>query len=286
MRTRLMRGLLACFLLFTLGAGTFARAETPLRIGLTPAILHDRQAPMGELRAYFAARTGRQVELVLRDSYRQIIDLLTQDQLDYAWVSAYPFVYLQQHARLPLLATPLYQGRPFFRAYLIVPVDDQRSQNLFDLKGKLFAFTDPYSHTGYLVPRYELKQKGLEPQTFFAKTFFTGGHKKAVQAVASGLADGGYVDSFVWDTLNAIEPELTGSTRIVTTSVEYGFPPFVASRKVGKREFLAMQQILIGMADDPQGKQLLKALNIDGFVAGDPKWYGDVARMMRAMGDQ
>lgn len=281
-----MQGLLTCLLFIALGAGAVAHAEVPLRIGLTPAILHDRQAPMGELRAYFAARTGRQVELVLRDSYRQIIDLLTQDQLDYAWVSAYPFVYLQQHARLPLLATPLYQGRPFFRAYLIVPADDQRSQNLFDLKGKLFAFTDPYSHTGYLVPRYELKQKGLEPRTFFAKTFFTGGHKKAVQAVASGLADGGYVDSFVWDTLNAIEPELTGSTRIVTTSVEYGFPPFVASRKVGKRDFQAMQQILIGMADDPQGKVLLKALNIDGFVAGNPKWYGEVARMMRAMGDQ
>lgn len=277
---------LATLLLFALLGPASAQTAPPIRIGLTPAILHDRQAPMGELRAYFEARTGRPVELVLRDSYRQIIDLLTQDQLDYAWVSAYPFVYLQQHARLPLLATPLYQGRPFFRAYLIVPADDQRSQSLFDLKGKLFAFADPYSHTGYLVPRYELKQKAYDSHTFFAKTFFTGGHKKVVQAVASGLADGGYVDSFVWDTLATLEPELTGNTRIVAKSVEYGFPPFVASRKIERQEFRSMQRILLEMADDPQGKALLKALNIDGFVVGDPKWYAGVARMMRAMGDQ
>lgn len=255
----------------------------PIRIGLTPAILHDRHTSMNELGSYLESKTGRKVELVLRDSYRQIIDLISQDQLDFAWVSAYPFVYLQQHAHLRLLATPLFHGRPFFRAYLIVPVADAQTQDLLSLKGKFFAFADPYSHTGYLVPRYQLQQAGEDSRTFFAKTFFTGGHKKVVQAVASGLADAGSVDSFVWDTLAIVEPELTAGTRIVAQSGEYGFPPLVAGRKVKAAEFDAMRAVLLGMAADPQGAALLAQLNIDGFVAGDPRWYAEVARMMRVM---
>ena len=119
---------------------------------------------------------GRKVELVLRDSYRKVIDLISQDQIDFAWVSAYPFVYLQQHAHLRLLATPLFHGRPFFRAYLIVPATDTQTSDLLSLKGKFFAYADPYSHTGYLVPRYQLQQAGEAPGSFFARTFFTGGH--------------------------------------------------------------------------------------------------------------
>lgn len=257
-----------------------------IRIGLTPAILHDRHALMNDLRSYFEEKTQRPVELVLRNNYRQIIDLMIQEELDFAWVSAYPFVYLRQHAHLPLLATPLFQGRPYFRGYLIVPSDDRHTQSLLQLQGRIFAFADPYSHTGHLVPRYELHLAGKDAGSFFARTFFTGGHKKVVQAVASGLADGGYVDSFVWDTLAVVEPELTKNTRIVSRSGEYGFPPLVASRRVSAGEFATMRRILLEMSSDPHGAELLKQLNIDGFVAGDPGWYDEVARMMRAMGDQ
>jgi phosphonate transport system substrate-binding protein len=28
-----------------------------------------------------------------------------------------------------------------------------------DLKGAVFAYADPYSNTGYLVPRYEIKRQ-------------------------------------------------------------------------------------------------------------------------------
>lgn len=278
-----MRRYLLCFWLALLCSGIAGAEPPPIRIGLTPAILHDRHAAMNELGAYLQGRTGRKVELVLRDSYRKVIDLISQDQIDFAWVSAYPFVYLQQHAHLRLLATPLFHGRPFFRAYLIVPAADTQTRDLLALKGKFFAYADPYSHTGYLVPRYQLQQAGEDSTNFFAKTFFTGGHKKVVQAVASGLADAGSVDSFVWDTLAIVEPELTAATRIVAQSAEYGFPPLVAGRKVKTADFDAMRAVLLGMAADPQGTLLLGQLNIDGFVAGDPGWYAEVARMMRTM---
>lgn len=257
----------------------------PIRIGLTPAVVHDEYVVMMDLRRYLEQKTGRVVELVPRNSYRQTIDLMKHDQLEFAWVSAYPFVYLSNNFQSRLLAAPVINGSPQFCAYLIVPATDRATSGLLQLEGKFFAFADPYSYTGYVLPRYELRQAGREAGSFFAKTFFTWGHKKVIRAVASGLADGGYVDSFVWDSLAKIEPTLTAQTRIVARSMPYGSPPLVASRKVSEQDFAALRRALLEMAGDPQGAKLLKRLNIDGFVAGDPKAYAEVGRIMKVMGE-
>jgi phosphonate transport system substrate-binding protein len=257
----------------------------PLRIGLTPIIAYDQVALIEDLRKYLESKSGRRVEFARRESYRQAIDLLAQDQLDCAWVSVYPYVYLQYHYNLRLLATPVFRGRPFFRGYLIVPAEDTATGSLLQLGGKVFAFADLYSFTGYLLPRYELHEAGKDAASFFAKTFFTKGHKRVVQAVASGLADGGYVDSYIWDTLAATEPQLTAKTRVVEMSALHGFPPLVASRKMSARDFVDLRRILLEMSSDPEGKRLLGRMSLDGFVAGDPAWYAEAARMMKVMGD-
>lgn len=268
------------------GAGWLAgraRAAKPLRVGLTPAFLHDEHGLMEEWRRYLEGKLGRPVAFVQRDSYRETMDLLRLGALDFAWVCDYPFLYLKDLVRL--LAVPLNQGRPYYRAYLIVGAGDTMRHSMRDLKGTVFAYSDPYSNTGYLSPRYQVRQLGEDPATFFKKTFFTWSHRKAIEAVATGFAQGASIDSFVWDTLARLQPELTAKTRIIAKSPEYGFPPFVAHRAVPAEDFRAMQAVLTGMQNDLTGKLLLDRLNIDGFVPGERRLYDDVVKMMRAFGE-
>lgn len=260
----------------------FAAAKT-IRFGLTPAFVHDEHSLMEEWRIYLQVRLGRPVEFVQRDSYRETMDLLRLGQLDFAWICDYPFLYLKDQVRL--LSVPLNRGRPYYRSYLIVGADDKARNSMKDLKGSVFAYSDPYSNTGYLAPRYQIRELGEDPATFFKKTFFTWSHRKAIEAVATGFAQGAAIDSFVWDTLARGRPELTSQTRIIAESPEYGFPPFVANRTVGAEDFQAMRRTLLGMRDDPTGQRLLDRLNIDGFVVGDKRLYDDVAKMMRAFGE-
>jgi phosphonate transport system substrate-binding protein len=154
-----------------------------------------------------------------------------------------------------------------------------------DLKDAVFAYADPYSNTGYLAPRYRIREMGADPGGFFRQTFFTWSHRKVVDAVAKGFADGGAVDSFVWDTLNKVRPEATRATRIIERSPEYGFPPFAAHRGVSTEDFTRMQRVLLDMPKDPTGRMLLERLNLDGFVVGDRSMYDSVAKMMRAFGE-
>ena len=255
-----------------------------LRIGLTPAFLHDQHGVLAEWRLYMEDRLKQRVDFLQRDSYRETMDLLRAQSLDFAWICDCPYVHLRKQVRL--LAVPIFQGRPYYRAYLIVPAAPPHITDLLQLKGKVFAYADPYSNTGYLAPRYQLLKAGEDPSRFFKRSFFTYSHRKVIEAVADGLAHGGSVDSFVWDSLDKIKSDITRRTWVVSQSPEYGFPPFVAHHAVHRKSFLAMQQMLLSMADDPQGKMLLQRLNLDGFIPGSPKLYDGVADMMREFGEE
>ncbi|HLY96772.1 MAG TPA: PhnD/SsuA/transferrin family substrate-binding protein [Sideroxyarcus sp.] len=256
----------------------------PLRIGLTPVFLDDQAAFLDQWRAFLQVHLKRRIIFVQRGSYREIVDLLRDGKLEFAWLCGYPYVRDRNHFRLA--AVPLYRGEPLYHSYLIVPAGDMQTRSINDLRGKIFAFSDPDSNSGHLYPEYLLAKQGLQPASFFAKGFYTWSHRKVVEAVASGLAQGGAVDGYVWDTLSRTHPELTARTRIVTESPQFGFPPIVASRSVSKRNIAAFQEVLFGMVHDDEGAYLLDRLNINGFVYGDNRLYDSIADMFRFVDKQ
>ncbi len=253
------------------------------RFGMTPAFLHNQHALLEQWRYYMTRNLGIKVEFSQRDSYRETMDLIRLNQLDFAWLCDYPYLNLKHLVRL--LAVPVYRGQPIYYSYLIVHKDNSNINQLIDLKGKLFAYADPYSNSGYLVPRYQIHKLKLDPDNFFSKTFFTWSHKKVIEAVAGRLAHGGAVDSFVWDTLVNVAPELTAQTRIIWKSPGFGFPPIVAQmNNVNDDDFNTMQTLLLEMSNNRKGRQLLTQLNIDGFSIQSPELYDGVSDMMKVLG--
>jgi len=255
--------------------------DAAVRFGLTPVFLDDHAGLLKAWRAYLESRLGRPVQFVQRGTYREISDMLRRDKLDFAWICGYPFVRWRRWLRL--LAVPLYRGQPLYRAYLIVPATDTTTRSILDLRGKVFAFSDPDSNSGYLYANYRLAQADERPAGFFSKSFFTWAHRKVVEAVAAVLAQGGSVDGYVWDTLEKFSPELTSRTRVADRSPEFGFPPLVARASVTHAEFDAMSRVLLGMASDGEGQDLLNRLNLDGFTPGSDGLFEDIDRMMRAV---
>lgn len=268
--------------LCALGGPACAGELTPLRIGLTPVILDDQVGFLGRFRAYLEGRLGRPVQFLQRGSYREIVELLRGERLDFAWVCGFPYV--RNRDAMRLLAVPVYGGQPLYRSYLIVPAGDTRTRSILDLRGKVFAYSDPDSNSGFLFPQFELLRLRERPASFFAKTFFTWSHGKVVEAVAVGLANGGAVDGYVWETLSRRHPELTGRTRIVAKSPEFGFPPFVARTGVAQGDYQQLQDVLFAMRTDPDGAAILGTLNLEGFVQGDDALFDGIARMAREVG--
>lgn len=258
---------------------TAAEPETHLHIGITPVFLTEHTSLLRDWQNYMELRLGHLVQFVQRGSYREITDMLLNNEIEFAWLCGYP--YIKNRAQLQLVAVPKYQGEPYYRSYLIVSSNDSKTKNIDDLKGRVFAYSDPDSNSGFLVPRSDLTVKGYNPDSFFLRSFFTGSHRGVVEAVASELANGGSVDGYVWDTLALFEPELTNATRIVEKSDKFGFPPIVSNLNNSSKDVMNMRKILIQMELDPDGRELLKRLNIDGFTIAKPDLYDDIANMAK-----
>lgn len=268
-------------------AGFALPAQTPaggLKIGLTAVVVREYARFFRDFRVYLSLRTGRAVSFVQRKTYAEIMDLLEQGEIQVAWICGFPFVQKREPEFLELLVAPLYQGVPLYRSYLIVP-QESRATRLKDLKGKVFAYSDPDSNSGYLVPRVQLLDAGYDPDAFFRLTFFTYNHAETVSAVAAGMADGGAVDSYVYNMVQRYEPEIADGTRVVAESRQYGFPPIVVRQGLENDTAMRLRQALVGMARDPDGAALLERLGLDGFQPVSPSLYEPIRALSeRALG--
>ncbi len=260
-----------CIVLSRSGAADEGRLDTPLKIGLTPVFLDNKLSILRIWQRYLEKRLGRPVQFVHRQTYREIIDLLLTQEIQSAWICGFPYV--RYADRFTLLAVPLYQGEPLYQSYLIVPAGDRKTKHITDLQGKVFAYSDPDSNSGYLVPRVALRRADHNPDTFFSRTFFAWAHYDVVLAVAEGLADGGAVDGYVWDTLLRFHPELAKRTRIVNKSKKFGFPPLVVNHTLPEDDVRLLRYVMLKMKDEPDGVAMLRELNLDSFVAGTPELY-------------
>ncbi|MDP1652990.1 MAG: PhnD/SsuA/transferrin family substrate-binding protein [Rhodocyclaceae bacterium] len=281
-RRKLILALAAAAVPGMAGSAQTRGLEMPaVRIGLTPVFLNDQMGFLLAWKDYLESQLRRPVEFVQRQTYKGILDLLLGGRLDFAWICGYPYV--RNRAQLQLVAVPVFNGKPLYQSYLIVPAEDRNTMSLETLRGKVFAFSDPDSNSGHLYIQYLLHGMGETPATFFSRTFFTSAHRKVVEAVAAGVAQGGAVDGYVWETLIGLQPDLTNATRVAARSPYFGHTPFVARLDVAAGDLTAMQAVLLRMENSLQGQSLLHRLNLDRFIPGEPKLFDGIAHMMRVV---
>jgi len=265
-----------------LGVPAAAAAISILRFGTTPVFLDDQVGFLARWGAYLSAAVGTSVQFVQRRSYRDIMGLLRSQEIEAAWICGYPWVVNKRELRG--LSIPLYEGAPLYRSYLIVPVTDTTTASLADLRGKVYAFSDPDSNSGYLVPRTTMMRAGIDPDRHFARTFFTYGHKNVVRAVADGLAQGGSVDGYVWDTLRRVAPALVARTRIAWRSALYGFPPLAVRGSLAPEIETRLRDALMAMNDSAEGRSLLNELNLTGFGPFRDEVFNGIAELVAIAG--
>ncbi len=228
-----------------------------------------------QLLDYIGRNLGVKVHFIQRKTYGEINELLGKGQIDLAFICSGPYVVGKEKYGFELLATPEVQKSHFYQSYLIVNKASQY-QNMKDLRGRIFAFTDPDSNTGKLVPTYWLSQMGERPETFFNKTIYTYSHDNSIMAVAKSLVDGAAIDSLIWEYYHQKNPVFTSRTRIIRKSEPYGIPPIVASRNLTPDLKDRTRQVLFAMHRDPGGQKILNELMIDRFTPTQDAWYDSI----------
>jgi len=228
-----------------------------------------------QLMEYIGNKMKWPIELVQRKTYNEINQLLGKGEIDLAFICSGPYAGGKNEYGFGVLAVPQVQGSHFYRSYLVVN-RNMAYQRLEDLRGRVFAFTDPESNTGRLAPTHWLGQIGEVPERFFAKVIYTYSHDNSILAVGRGLVDGAAVDGLVWEYFRKTNPEFTQPTRVIKKSDPYAIPPVVASKNFPEERRRQTRDLLLSMHLDAEGRRILGGLLIDRFVIPPADWFQSV----------
>lgn len=228
---------------------------------------------------YIGEKMGQPVKLIDRDNYTEVNNLLKSGDIDIAFVCSRPYVDGHSEFGLELLVAPQIKGTTEYYSYIIVHTNSaMRTFN--DLRGKTFAFTDPQSNTGKLVPTFMLDEINETPVSFFEKHIFTYAHDKSIKAVANKIVDGAAVDSLIWEYYNKFNPEITSKTRIIMKSPPYGIQPVVVPPGMDSKTKNKLRNIFLNIHEDEKGKNILDGMMIDKFVLVEDSNYDFIRQMI------
>ncbi|MCX7794208.1 MAG: phosphate/phosphite/phosphonate ABC transporter substrate-binding protein [Thermodesulfovibrionales bacterium] len=270
---------LIIFLFFILGPSFFYGEET-LKIGVSAMM-----APKATVRyysgiiEYIGKKTGKPVEMIQRETYDEMDDLLRKGKVKIAFICVGPYIKNKEEFGVELLVAPQSHGKAFYQAYIIVHKDSPVN-SLSDLRGKSFAFTDPKSNTGQLVPTFMIAKKfNTTPEKFFSRIIYTNSHDRSIEAVAKKLVDGASVNSLIYDYASKKNPVYTSLTKIIEKSPPYGLPPLVVTKDFDPELREKIKNILLNMHNDPEGRKVLDAIMIDRFIIPKDSDYDPVREM-------
>lgn len=234
---------------------------------------------------YLGEQLGVPVEMVQRRTYDEMDQLLRNQEVDFAFICSGPYV--KDHAEFgaEIIAAPQARGEKVYYAYIIT-APDSAINNFDDLRGHSFAFTDPDSNTGFLVPVYMLALKGESPDNFFSRYQFSGNHGLSIEKVARKEVDGAAVDHLIWEYFNATDPTFTSKTKVIHKSSPYGMPPVVTHPATDPVLKKRVQDILLNMHQDPDGMRILAKIFVDRFYVPKDSEYGTIREMEKWISTQ
>lgn len=266
-------------IVFMLSVSTAIAAE-PIKIGVAAMISPKETVKYyKEMVEWIGKKIGHPVAMVQKESYDEMDNMLEKGDLNIAFLCAGPYVKDRDKFGAELLVAPQSYGQSFYHAYIIVHKDSP-IRSMADLKGKTFAFTDPKSNTGKLVPTYMIAKKfNATPETFFSSFTFTKSHDKSIEAVAKKIVDGASIDSLIYDYAAKKNPTYTSQTKIIEKSPPYGIPPVVVNKKIDPKLKAKIKEAFLKMHEDPEGKKILNGIMVDKFIVPKDKDYDSVREM-------
>lgn len=232
-----------------------------------------------EIIDYIGEKLGKKTKLVQRQTYAEMNELIKNREVVAAFVCSGPYVEGHDEFGMELIVTPQMYNNTVYYSYIIVHKENE-IKSFEDLKGKKFAFTDPKSNTGKLVPTYVLSKMNETPDSFFEEYIFSGSHDNSISAVDDKLVDGAAVDHLIWEYINKTSPELTSSTKVIEKHGPYAIPPFVTHPDTDPVLKERLRSILLDMDKDEKGKKIIEQIGIEKFLLIDDASYDSVREMI------
>ena len=172
-----------------------------LTVGFIPA--EDSRAMVRQSQAILdivAKHTGMKVDTFVGSDYNATIEALRAGHVDVALLGPFSYVLATTVAPGEAFAVTVIARtmQPSYKS-IIIAGKDSNINSLADLKGRTFAFVDPGSTSGFMVPSAAFIKAGITPEKDFKQVMYSGGHDSTIVAVGSGKVDAGSVADRIYE---------------------------------------------------------------------------------------
>ncbi len=232
----------------------------------------DRIARYTPFEEYLERELGVDVEIFTAGNYDGVIQAIAADQIEFAFFgsSSYAAAYTATDGNVdPLISRLRKDGSTGYYSVVVTRCEDGY-KDIKDLEGKVLAFADPDSTSGYAVPYFNISQE-VDPKSFFAAVPFSGSHEAGVSGVANGTFDA----AATWQN-NAVDGRWqrmidkgmieAGQICPIWESPEITSGPFTARNNIPQELKDKMVEVVMAVGEkDPEA-----FASMTGFKAEDP----------------
>lgn len=176
--------------------GRFDANGYPREIVSGFSVLETNPARIGALTAYenfISGQVGIPMRSFRASGYSGVALAMVNDQVDFGIMGPANYATIKKQMGDGVDAPLTMKESDGSVTYISIAIVKASSNihTLDDLRGKSLAFADVNSASGYLVPRYYMRKEGKDPEQYFSRYIFAGGHEQAVYSVLNGTTDAG-----------------------------------------------------------------------------------------------
>jgi phosphonate transport system substrate-binding protein len=140
---------------------------------------------------HLETRLGVPIDVKVATDYAGVITGMQFKHIDFAYFGPKSYVEAAKRANAEAFVIEVSQDGTNGYHGLIITKKGSGLKTVADLKGKVWAFVDPNSTSGTLVPMvYFLNELKIDPERYFSKVVYSGSHEASMLSVKAGRIDG------------------------------------------------------------------------------------------------
>ena len=253
--------------------------EETFIIGVIPAQTEgEMETAINKLQEILTEKLDQTVEISVYPDYNGVVEAMNYNKINMAFLGPLTYVIAHEKSGAKAIVTQLIDGEPFYYSYIITH-QDNKVNSLEDLLKQSeevnFAFGDPNSTSGSLIPSIELKDKGVyssEDENQFKSVRFTGSHDATALSIQNKQVDAGAIDSAIFNQL-VESGKIDGSqVKVIWESDQLFQYPWAVNKDTDEKTIVQLQAAFLSISD----KDILNAFGASGFTKASNENYKSI----------
>jgi phosphonate transport system substrate-binding protein len=264
--------------------------ENPVKFFFVPSVdVQVIENTANAVKKYLEANTPYKFKVVIPNNFIAVVEAFGTDRADIASINTFGYMLAHDRYGAEARLTVIRYGESTYKGEFLARAGGP-IRKIEDINGKKFAYVDPASVSGYMLPLKIFKEKKIKPkETVFAMT-----HDNVVSMVYQGQVDAGAAfysppeKNLIQDARRLVKtqhPDVEEKIKIIGLTDAIPNDPIVFRKGMPEEMKKKIVDAMLKFASTSEGKAaMVPWSSVDGLIPASDKDYDSVREMMKTLG--